>query len=74
VLSQLGWLNTFLRIYIKALKLASDLDTSVEEKLLIGDRPKPSNNLENGISLAERLAARKPEELNEVSRLCYPDP
>jgi N-terminal acetyltransferase B complex non-catalytic subunit len=60
-------LNAFLKVYIKALQLASDMDNSVEEKLLIGDRPKPSSNPETSIPLAERLAMRKEDELNEVS-------
>jgi len=63
----LGWLNTFLKIYIRALKLASDVDSSVEEKLLIGDRPKPSVSQDSGLPLIERLAIRKPEDLMELT-------
>ena len=57
----------FLKIYIRALQQASDLDDTVEEKLLIGDRPKQSHDPENKIPLEERLVARKSEELEEVS-------
>lgn len=63
---QLGWLCVFLRVYIKAFQHASDLDDTVEEKLLVGDRPKQSNDPENKLPLQERLAARKPQELQEV--------
>jgi len=63
----LGWLWVFLKIYIKALKQASDLDDSVEEKLLIGDRPKQSHDPENKTPLEERLSMRKPEELEELT-------
>lgn len=51
---------------MKALKLASDLDASVEEKLLVGDRPKPSNLIDAEIPLMERLSTRNQEEMNEV--------
>lgn len=64
---QLGWLNSFLRVYIRVFKLASDMDKSVEEKLLIGDRPKPSSNEEMSLPLDERLVMRKPDELKEAS-------
>lgn len=59
----------FLKIYIKAFQLASDLDDTVEDKLLIGDRPKPSNDPETKLPLKERLAMRKQEEINEVRDL-----
>ncbi|KAI0748133.1 N-acetyltransferase B complex non catalytic subunit-domain-containing protein [Daedaleopsis nitida] len=62
-----GWLWVFLKIYIKAFQLASDLDDSVEDKLLIGDRPKPSNDPQTKLPLKERLAARKQEEIDELS-------
>ncbi|VDB83056.1 unnamed protein product [Peniophora sp. CBMAI 1063] len=65
--TELGWLNSFLRVYIRVFKLASDMDNSVEEKLLIGDRPKPSNNEEMALPLDERLVMRKPEELEELT-------
>ncbi|THH20680.1 hypothetical protein EW146_g718 [Bondarzewia mesenterica] len=63
----LGWLWIFLKIYIKAFQHASDLDDTVEEKLLIGDRPKQSNDPENKLPLQERLAMRKPQELAELT-------
>ncbi|KAI0807388.1 N-acetyltransferase B complex non catalytic subunit-domain-containing protein [Fomes fomentarius] len=62
-----GWLWVFLKIYIKAFQLASDLDDSVEDKLLIGDRPKPSHDPETKLPLKERLASRKQEEISELS-------
>ncbi|OCH92238.1 hypothetical protein OBBRIDRAFT_791472 [Obba rivulosa] len=62
-----GWLSIFLKVYIRAFQLASDLDDTVEDKLLIGDRPKPSNDPENRLPLKERLAKRKQEELDELT-------
>ncbi|KAH8106992.1 actin cytoskeleton organization protein [Cristinia sonorae] len=62
-----GWLSAFLKIYIKVFQQASDLDDSVEDKLLIGDRPKPSNDPENQLLLNERLAKRRPEEAEELT-------
>lgn len=56
----------FLKIYIKVFQHASDLDDSVEEKLLIGDRPKPSNDPDNKLPLEERLTKRKQEEVDDV--------
>lgn len=58
----------FLKIYIRAFQHASDLDDIVEEKLLIGDRPKKSPEPEVQLPLKERLAIRKPEETAEVRR------
>ena len=55
-----------MKIYIKAFQLASDLDDTVEDKLLIGDRPKPSFDPENKAPLKERLAVKKQEEVDEV--------
>ena len=48
--------------------MASDLDDTVEDKLLIGDRPKPSHDPETKLPLQERLAARKQGEVDEVGR------
>ena len=53
-------------MYIRAFQQASDLDDSVEDKLLIGDRPKPSNDPENQQPLRERLAKRKDDEIEDV--------
>ncbi|KAF8274920.1 actin cytoskeleton organization protein [Lactarius quietus] len=63
-----GWLSAFLKIYIKALSEASDLDPSVEDdKLLIGDRPRQSYSPDASIPLAERLAVHSTEELQELT-------
>ncbi|KAH7889369.1 N-acetyltransferase B complex non catalytic subunit-domain-containing protein [Phlebopus sp. FC_14] len=62
-----GWLWSLLKIYIRAFQHASDLDEIVEEKLLIGDRPKKSPEPEVKLPLAERLAIRKPEEVAELT-------
>ena len=62
----MGWLATYLKIYIKIFQSASDLDDTVEDKLLIGDRPKPSVDPDTKLPLKERLALQKPEELEEV--------
>lgn len=62
-----GWLSIFLKIYIKIFQCASDLDDTVEDKLLIGDRPKPSLDPENKAPLKERLAKRKQEEFDELT-------
>ncbi|KIJ69304.1 hypothetical protein HYDPIDRAFT_105904 [Hydnomerulius pinastri MD-312] len=62
-----GWLWSFLKIYIRAFQHASDLDEVVEEKLLIGDRPKKNPDPEVKLPLAERLAIRKPEEAAELT-------
>ncbi|KAF9792094.1 actin cytoskeleton organization protein [Thelephora terrestris] len=55
-----GWLHTFLKIYIRAFQQASDLDETVEEKLLVGDRPKQTND--PGRPLKERLVQRNDKE------------
>jgi N-terminal acetyltransferase B complex non-catalytic subunit len=62
----LGWLSTFLKIYISVLQQASDLDDIVEEKLLVGDRPKQSNDPDSKLPWKERLSKRSQEELNEA--------
>ena len=64
---QLGWLTSFLRIYIRVFSLASDLDDSVEDQLLIGDRPKVSETAETKLPLKERLPIRKDDELKELT-------
>ncbi|PAV24074.1 actin cytoskeleton organization [Pyrrhoderma noxium] len=64
----LGWLRTFLRIYIRVFLLATDIDDTVEEKLLIGDRPKVADTPENKIPLRERIHERKEDELKELSK------
>jgi N-terminal acetyltransferase B complex non-catalytic subunit len=65
---QVGWLSVFLKIYIKVLSGASDLNLSVEDdKLLVGDRPRQSFSPDTKISLRERLAAQSVDELSEVN-------
>jgi N-terminal acetyltransferase B complex non-catalytic subunit len=65
---QAGWLSIFLKIYIKALSGASDLDLSVEDdKLLVGDRPRQSYNPDAKKPLMERLAFQSADELSEVN-------
>ncbi|KAI0273734.1 N-acetyltransferase B complex non catalytic subunit-domain-containing protein [Gloeopeniophorella convolvens] len=64
----LGWLSIFLKIYIRALSEASDLDPSVEDdKLLIGDRPRQNHSPEASIPLKERLSGTTAEELSELT-------
>jgi hypothetical protein len=63
---QLGWLLTFLKMYIRVFQQGSDLDDTVEEKLLIGDRPKQSPGPDRWPSLRARLVQRNEEELSEV--------
>jgi len=58
-------LATFLKFYIRAFQQASDLDDTVEEKLLIGDRPKQTINKKQA-PLKERLVASDPDHLSEV--------
>ena len=62
----MGWLHTFLKIYIRAFQQASDLDDTVEEKLLVGDRPKQTND--PGRPLKERLVQRNEDEEENVCR------
>jgi hypothetical protein len=63
---QLGWLWVYLKIYIRALQQSSDLDEVVEEKLLVGDRPKLQDHPDNHKPLNERLVERPAEERKEV--------
>jgi N-terminal acetyltransferase B complex non-catalytic subunit len=59
---------TFLKTYIRAFQQGSDLDDTVEEKLLIGDRPKQGAGPDKWASLRERLVQRTEEELSEVGK------
>ncbi|KAJ7097819.1 actin cytoskeleton organization protein [Mycena belliarum] len=61
-----GWLRTFLKVYIRAFQQGSDLDDTVEEKLLIGDRPKQTSP-QNKLALKDRLRQRNDEELTELT-------
>lgn len=63
------WLSTFLKTYIRAFQQASDLDDTVEEKLLVGDRPKQIADSEKKLPLRERLLQRDPKESESVSIL-----
>ncbi|TFY83713.1 hypothetical protein EWM64_g296 [Hericium alpestre] len=64
-----GWLSIYLKAYIRAFQQASDLDDTVEEKLLIGDRPKQTVlAASRGPPLAERVAVRTPEEVAELTQ------
>lgn len=63
---QQGWLSSFLKIYIRVLQQASDLDDMVEDKLLIGDRPKPHPGFDNLRPVRDRVCERSQEELDEV--------
>ncbi|KAJ7235444.1 actin cytoskeleton organization protein [Mycena haematopus] len=60
------WLVTFLKVYIRAFQQGSDLDDTVEEKLLIGDRPKHTS-VQNKLTLKDSLHQRKDEELVELT-------
>ncbi|KAF7294869.1 Actin cytoskeleton organization protein [Mycena indigotica] len=61
-----GWLTTFLKIYTRAFQQASDLDDTVEEKLLIGDRPKQSSP-DAKIPLKDRLHHHLEKDLVELT-------
>ncbi|KAF4576791.1 hypothetical protein EYR36_004771 [Pleurotus pulmonarius] len=62
-----GWLMILLRMYIRALQQSSDLDDTVEEKLLIGDRPKLAADSGNKAPLRDRLRERPQEDLAELT-------
>ncbi|KAK7467226.1 mitochondrial distribution and morphology [Stygiomarasmius scandens] len=62
-----SWLWTFLKLYIRTFMMASDLDDTIEEKLLVGDRPKMSLDPERQRPLKERLVDRSDEELVELT-------
>ncbi|TRM56244.1 N-acetyltransferase B complex non catalytic subunit-domain-containing protein [Schizophyllum amplum] len=62
-----GWLNVFLKMYIRALQMASDLDETVEDKLLVGDRPKVATDPESRKANREKLLERTDEELAELT-------
>jgi N-terminal acetyltransferase B complex non-catalytic subunit len=55
-----------LKAYIRVFQQASDLDDTVEEKLLIGDRPKQSDDPEKQLPLKDRLKKQSVGELLEV--------
>ena len=62
-------MSAFLKIYIRAFQQASDLDDTVEDKLLIGDRPKPHITAVNKGPIRERVAEKEQGEIDEVSHV-----
>ncbi|KAI0810968.1 N-acetyltransferase B complex non catalytic subunit-domain-containing protein [Irpex lacteus] len=62
-----GWLSAFLKIYIRAFQQASDIDDTVEDKLLIGDRPKPHIGNVGKEPIRLRVAEKQEEELEELT-------
>ncbi|KAF5315874.1 hypothetical protein D9611_004760 [Ephemerocybe angulata] len=63
----LGWLSVFLKVYIRAFQQASDLDDTVEDKLLIGDRPKQTGSFDRSLSLRDRLVERSEDDISELT-------
>lgn len=68
---QAGFLRQMLKIYIRALQHSSDVDETVEDRLLIGDRPKPRIDVPPGFTYRDRLVERSEEDLQEVSTLAF---
>lgn len=62
-------MSAFLKVYIRAFQTASDLDDTVEEKLLIGDRPKKTADFDSKLNLRERLLQKDAEESASVRYL-----
>jgi len=54
-------------VYIRAFQQGSDLDDTVEEKLLIGDRPKQTFDMNKRPPLKQRLARNLEQELAELT-------
>jgi hypothetical protein len=63
---QRGWLSTFLKIYVRAFQQSSDLDDSIEELLLVGDKPKPMPSHSKMAPLKDRVLERVETDLAEV--------
>ncbi|KAG6917964.1 hypothetical protein DXG01_017148 [Tephrocybe rancida] len=63
-----GWLQAFLKVYIRAFQQGSDLDDTVEDKLLIGDRPKPSFDALGRLPLRQRLVQFSNDEIAELTQ------
>jgi N-terminal acetyltransferase B complex non-catalytic subunit len=59
------WLWVFLKVYIRAFQQASDMNDDVEEKLLVGDRPKHSRDPLR-LHRKERLMSLREEDLQDV--------
>lgn len=68
---QLSWLQMYLRLYIRAFQQASDIDDTVEEKMLIGDRPRQSLGPEARASMKARLLQISDAEFAEVRHPSY---
>ncbi|KAL9715211.1 mitochondrial distribution and morphology [Leucoagaricus gongylophorus] len=63
-----GFLRQMLKIYIRALQHSSDVDETVEDRLLIGDRPKPRIEVSPGSTYRDRLVERSEEDLKELTQ------
>lgn len=59
-------MSAFLKVYIRAFQQASDLDDTVEEKLLIGDRPRQTAKFDKSLTLRDRLLQKDPEAESSV--------
>ena len=64
-------MSAFLKIYIRAFQQASDLDDTVEEKLLIGDRPRQTAKFDKSLTLRDRLLQKDPEAESSVRPASY---
>jgi len=64
-------LRQMLKIYIRALQHSSDVDETVEDRLLIGDRPKPRIDPPPGSTYRDRLVEKSEKDLQEVSALVF---
>ncbi|KAJ3568563.1 hypothetical protein NP233_g5635 [Leucocoprinus birnbaumii] len=62
-----GFLRQMLKVYIRAFQHSSDLDDTVEDRLLIGDRPKLRLDVPSGVTLQDRLVQRSEEDLKELT-------
>ncbi|EEB93072.1 hypothetical protein MPER_08323, partial [Moniliophthora perniciosa FA553] len=62
------WLSSLLKLYIKAFTQASDLDDTVEEKLLVGDRPKQLPELDKQTPFKDRVKSRTEAETAELTQ------
>lgn len=62
-----GFLRQMLKVYIRVFQQSSDLDDTVEEKLLIGDRPKLRIDIPPDFTFQDRLVERSEEDLKELT-------
>lgn len=65
---QHGWLHIYLKLYVRVFQHASDLSETVEEKLLVGDRPKRRDD-DKRPPLNERLSAKNDDD--DLKEVCY---